>query len=100
MKLLSRIEIPGKPGKAIELLQGDLTEPDSQHPFDLLVLSAFPDDYVPTPSSLIGALHAKGLSVSQLHRELCQRNFLLRIMFAVGRVGLFSKKPRVRCQWI
>ena len=66
MKLLSRIEIPGKPGKAIELLQGDLTVPDSQHPFDLLVLSAFPDDYVPTPSSLIGALHAKGLSVSQL----------------------------------
>ena len=69
MRLLSTTNVPGRPGKTIELLQGDLTAPDSKHPFDLLIVSAFPDDYIPTPSSLIGALHAKGLSVGNLAKN-------------------------------
>lgn len=69
MRLLSRKEIAGKPGKSIELLQGDLTDSDPQHPFDLLIVSAFPNDYIPTSGSLIGALYRKGLSVGRLANE-------------------------------
>lgn len=77
MRLLSKLQVPDHPEKSIELLQGDLTVPDAQHPYDLLVVSAFPDDYVPTPSSLIGALYAKGLSIAQLamNRELDLRTY-------------------------
>lgn len=66
MKLLSEIDVPGVPGKRIQLLQGDLTIADPLHPFDLLVVSAFPNDYLPTQRSLIGALHRRGLSVARL----------------------------------
>lgn len=53
----------------IELLKGDLTEVPVHHRVDLLVISAFPNDYVPTNSSLVGALHRKGLSVRDLARS-------------------------------
>ncbi len=33
---------------------------------DLLIISASPRDYIPTPGSLIGALHRKGVVVAQL----------------------------------
>lgn len=67
MKVLERIEIEGgtKP-KVIELCWGDLTELSKKDRVDVLVVSAFPGDYTPTPNSLIGALHAKGVSVGQL----------------------------------
>lgn len=69
MKLLATLPVGSR---KIELLQGDLTLPDPAHPFDLLVVSAFPNDYLPTPGSLIGALHRSGISVAELalHREL------------------------------
>lgn len=52
--------------RRIELYQGDLTSLSPVDGVDLLILSAFPNDYVPTRSSLIGALFQKGVSVYDL----------------------------------
>ena len=46
-----------------EMRLGDITELVHLDEIDVLVVSAFPDDYRPTPSSVIGALHRKGLDV-------------------------------------
>jgi hypothetical protein len=69
MKLLDSIEVRGGPKKRIELHQGDLTDLTAAEAFDLLVVSAFPDDYTPTSTSLIGALDRKGLSVQSLAED-------------------------------
>jgi len=67
MTLLDKIEIDFQGQKKfIELYKGDLTDLAKNEHFDLLVLSAFPNDYIPTPSSLVGALNRKGLSVAHL----------------------------------
>ena len=67
MTLLETIEINFQGQiKLIELYQGDLTNLAKNEHFDLLVLSAFPNDYTPTPTSLVGALNRKGLSVDYL----------------------------------
>jgi len=55
--------------RRIELCQGDLTDLSPDDHVDLLVLCAFPDDYVPTGSSLIGALYQKGVSVYDLAQD-------------------------------
>lgn len=68
MKLLDRLTIPGT-DKKIELLRGDLAAIPREHAVDVLILSAFPDDYTPTPTSLIGALWAKDLSVKALAED-------------------------------
>ena len=67
MELLERITVPHATGaRFIELHHGDLTRIPPDEAVDLLVVSAFPDDYYPTPSSLIGGLHEAGLSVQAL----------------------------------
>lgn len=67
MKLLNSIPVKHDAKvRHIELYHGDLTEIPLTAAVDLLVLSAFPDDYEPTPRSLIGGLSAKGLSVAEL----------------------------------
>lgn len=67
MKLLEDIPVVTTSGnKYIQLYHGDLTAMRS--PVDLLIISAGPKDYMPTPGSLIGALHRKGVVVARLAR--------------------------------
>ncbi|MFO1321834.1 MAG: toll/interleukin-1 receptor domain-containing protein [Burkholderiales bacterium] len=70
MRLLDRIDVRGAHARRIELLQGDMTALAPGEGFDLLVVSAFPGDYTPTPGSLIGALQRKGLSVQALSQDM------------------------------
>lgn len=67
MELLSEIILEN--GKRVQLLFGDLARIPVEHKVDLLVLSAIPNDYLPTSSSLIGALHRQGISVFQLSAD-------------------------------
>ncbi len=67
MRLLdSLIVISNGSEHTIELYHGDLTNMPPTHAVDVLVVSAFPNDYSATPSSLIGALDRKGISIRQL----------------------------------
>lgn len=70
MKLLSQINIERSPQTAvIQLLQGDLSAIPTEHATDILVMSAFPGDYIALKGSLIYALNEKGLSVEALALE-------------------------------
>ncbi|KZS39521.1 hypothetical protein AWE51_25660 [Aquimarina aggregata] len=69
MRLLDTININYKDSiRKIELCEGDLTRLSNAESFDLLVISAFPNDYIPTPTSLIGSLYSRGLNVSLLSK--------------------------------
>lgn len=70
MALIDVISIKsGKHTHLIELHQGDLTQLAPQDAVDLLIVSAFRGECLPTPKSLIGALAAKGLSVYNLSQN-------------------------------
>lgn len=68
MQLLDRISL-NQSSNHIELFEGDLSALPAEHSVDVLVLSAFPDGYYPTPTSLIGALDRQGLAVRDLAQD-------------------------------
>jgi hypothetical protein len=73
MKLLDTLKVySGSEERKIEIYQGDLTALTPDEAVDILVVSAFPNDYTPTPDSLIGALFEKGISVEQLANNKAQ----------------------------
>jgi len=55
--------------RTISFWQGDPADFSADDPIDLIIVSAFPNDYTPTSRSIIGALHRKGLSVADLARD-------------------------------
>jgi hypothetical protein len=67
VQLLDHLTLPHPTTpRRIELHHGDLAHIPPEEAVDLLVVSAFPDDYWPTSGSLIGTLHQEGLSVRAL----------------------------------
>ena len=62
--------------RLLELCVGDITHTDA--PVDLLCLSAFPNDYTATATSVVGALHARGIDVKALADQREGRNLLHR----------------------
>ncbi len=67
MELLESLTVQRADGDSqIRLYQGDLSAIPEEESVDLLVVSAFPDNYDPVPNTLIGALEQRGLSVADL----------------------------------
>jgi hypothetical protein len=68
--LIDSIDIlDGSTSRRIALYEGDLTAIPKENRADILVVSAFPDYYVPTSTSLIGSLYGRGLSVDALAKD-------------------------------
>jgi hypothetical protein len=67
MELLTKWTIwHGDRERTIELFRGDLAKLPQEHAVDLLVVSAFANDYLPTFTSLVGSLYDAGVSVQDL----------------------------------
>jgi hypothetical protein len=66
VQILDAIDVKGGSARRIELWSGDLTTLRPEDAIDLLVVSAFPNDYTETADSLIGALGSAGIHVATL----------------------------------
>jgi hypothetical protein len=67
VKLLDSLTVQSSIGEhRIELYLGDLTDMPPEQAVDVMVVSAWPNNYRPLKGTLIGALQRRGLSVRQL----------------------------------
>jgi len=67
MQFLDSLTINSPHGpRYIELYHGDLANLPPEHAVDLLVVSAYPDNYHPVPGTLVKALYDHGLSMTEL----------------------------------
>jgi len=117
MKLLDILKVKDNKNTehSIELWHGDLAASPSEQQIDLtalpreertkmlsdkgadiLFVSAFPNDYKPTPKSLIGALHRKGISVRKLARVKFEDKRKSTNCWISKELRLSSKKPACR----
>jgi len=70
VKQVAYVDVPdGRVVRRIGLYEGDLTAIPKECAVDLLAVSAFPNDYIPTSGSVIGALDRAGLSVARLAQQ-------------------------------
>lgn len=73
MRLIDELTVPRRRGTGapatIQLLQGDLSRLPPEHAVDALVVSAFPDDYMPAPGTLFSALRERGLDMREVARR-------------------------------
>lgn len=70
MKLLDSISVHhGQTERRIELYHGDLTNIPPKHAVDVLVISAYPNNYRPARGTVIEALSHKDISVRDLARN-------------------------------
>ena len=78
MELLDTITVTHQGNqRSVTLSAGDLAHLPADEAVDLLVVSAFPDDYAATETSLIGSLERAGVSVASLatDKEVDLRRF-------------------------
>jgi hypothetical protein len=70
MELLDVLTVyHGSEARTIELHRGDLTNLTPQEAVDILVVSSFPNNYLPLTGTSIGALHRRGVSVEELAKN-------------------------------
>ncbi|HEU4937340.1 MAG TPA: toll/interleukin-1 receptor domain-containing protein [Vicinamibacterales bacterium] len=70
MQMIDRLTVSdGSRTRSVSFWQGNPADIDPADPVDLIIVSAFRDNYVPTPISIIGALDRRGLSVAELARR-------------------------------
>ena len=70
MDLIDAIAVQeGGATREVQLLAGSLVHLGPEDAVDVMIVSAFPSNYLPTPTSLIGNLDSVGVSVADLARE-------------------------------